>query len=399
MSYLINRTPPARLRCLYYLLQLAYGKFGLSEFYMGNLLFDEKTENIHKYCKLLKNNKQLHIKYCPYLQNPLSSAGCYLTRGLIDDSTKSKEISNSVNSLDALGLIDRVGRKLKVTELGEKFAKTNFESDNWVEIVREAVCNYGLSVGLLFQIKNCGDVFNVNSLNVGYSSANESVLVGEEQVEISSGSQNDSNTRTKSCLLAWFTTAGFIVPEPMKLEVNYSSSHIDTNNYITGSTTRNGNKYIKVNIPDIFTGNFVTNKPLDYQNLIKDVKALRENGQENSRQKTMEFSHIIRNRRYAILICLNYCFENNFLLNFKKFVNELKKFEKYFIINIDSFESVMTSEFGIANMAGIPFEVVGDNLLKPVIGINLDVLSYGAPTDLVDLINNKILENIYELPL
>ena len=84
MTYLINRTPPARLRCLHYLIQFACDKFGLNEFFMGDLLFDPKQKNIHDYCKLLIIDKNLNQKYCPFLQNPLSQAGCSLTKGIPD---------------------------------------------------------------------------------------------------------------------------------------------------------------------------------------------------------------------------------------------------------------------------------------------------------------------------
>ena len=399
MSYLINRTPPARLRCLYYLLKLAYSKFGTNEFTMGDLLFDSGNKNIHHYCKLLKNDKNLNIRYCPFLQNPLSLAGCYLTRGVLEDSTKKKEISNSMNSLDALGLIDRTERKFRVTEFGIKFANSEFKSNEWLEIAREAVCNYGLAVGMLFQISKCDDNFNAKKISVGYPTPREFVIANGEQILISSGSQNDSNTRTKSCILAWFSTVGFIVPESLKESVNFDRSHLDTDSYITNNSTRNEQKYVKINIPKIFSGNFSTKKPFDYKNLTKDIKALRENGQKSSRQKTMECAHIIRNRRYAILYTLNFCFENNYLLNFDKLIQEMKKYEEYFVINKSDFNSIMTVELEIAFAAGIPYELIGDNLLKPVTGLNVEILNYGAPEDLVNLIDKRIKNNVYELSL
>lgn len=399
MSFLINRTPPARLRCLHSLIKFAYAKFGLNEFRMGGLLYDKNEDNIHNYCKILNKDENLNIKYCPFLQNPLSMAGCYLTRGVSDDSTKKKEISNSVNSLDALDLIDRKGRILKITKLGEDFAKADFNSKEWLQIAKKAVCNYGLAVGLLYQIEQSEEIINTKNLVVGYPNSNEYISTENEMIELSSGSQKDSNTRTRSCLLAWFTTVGFIIPASLRNKINLEQSQIDTEEYIISNATRNESSYYKGKLPKIFNNKFITKKPLDYKNLTKDNTALRENGQENSRRKTMEYAHIIRNRRFAILYCLNYCFENNYLLNFKKLIKELEKYKNLFLIEKKNFSSVMQTELAISTMSGIPVKIINEDLLKPTTGLNLEILTVGAPEDLVDLLKTKILKEIYEVSL
>lgn len=399
MAYLINRTPPARLRCIHSLLKFAFNKFWFSDFFMWDLLYNSETDNIHNYCSLIKNDKELNISYCPFLQNPLSSAGCYLTRSIIDDTTKRKEISNSVNSLDALWLINRSWRKLKVTDFGKLFTETDFQDDNWLELARKAICNYWPAIGLLYQIYKKDNLFNLNELHIWYPETDEFISIEWEKIQISSWSKWDSNTRTKSCIIAWFTTVWFIVPNSMKDNVEYKNSQNDTNSYMINQSIRNDNKYIKVRLPNIFSGNFVTKNPLDYDNLTKDNKALRENWQELSRQLTMKNAHIIRNRRFVLLYLLNYCFDKKGLLDFNKLLYELKKHKDFFIINEESFEKVMLNELWIAELSWIPFEIIDSNFLKPITGLNTVTLSKWAPQELIYLIDKSIKENVCKMSI
>jgi hypothetical protein len=69
------------------------------------------------------------------------------------------------------------------------------------------------------------------------------------------------------------------------------------------------------------------------------------------------------------------------------------------VITKSDFNSIMTVELEIAFAAGIPYELIGDNLLKPVTGLNVEILNYGAPEDLVNLIDKRIKNNVYELSL
>jgi len=137
-------------------------------------MFDTKNKNIHQYCDLLVKDESLNLKYCPYLENPLSDAGCNLTNGVLSDSTKRKEISNTVNSLDALGLLKRIDRNLQITELGLLFAKTKYKSAKMHDIIKKAVLNYSLCVGVLHQIKELDkQEFATSEIYVGYPSTNE----------------------------------------------------------------------------------------------------------------------------------------------------------------------------------------------------------------------------------
>lgn len=398
MAYLINRTPPARLRCLHSLLKLAFAKFGFESFYMWDLLFNKLEHNIHNHCNLLKYDKNLGIKYCPFFLNPLSNAGCYLTRWVEDDTTKRKEISNSVNSLDALWFINRTWRKLFITDLWMRFSCVEFESCEWLEIAKEAVCNYWLAVSLLYQISALDNSFQLSDLKMHwYPNTNEFISKKDENIEISSGSKTDSNTRTKSCLIAWFTTVGYIIPNSIKDNVKLENSHIDTNDYIINTSIRNESKYSIWCIPKIFWQRFIVKKPLDYKNLTKDSKALRENWQALSRQQTMEYTDIIRNRRFAIVYILHKSFIKDCLLNFENLIKELSKFPKFFIINIDEFYSVMHIELWIAQMCWITFEVIDWKYLKPLTWVDLEVLTQDAPLDVLNILDNWINKNVYEM--
>ena len=117
MAKLLNRKYGSRLECLYYILTSCYKKFNTTKtFELKDLKYDEKDkENVHHYCKQLKNI--LEIQYCPYLINPLNLSKCYATQSVDSDSTKSKAVSDIGGSLEALGFIIRVDRrKYKVSK-------------------------------------------------------------------------------------------------------------------------------------------------------------------------------------------------------------------------------------------------------------------------------------------
>ena len=128
----------------------------------------------------------------------------------------------------------------------------DFETKEWLEIVKTAICNYGLAVGLLWQIKQQGSVvIDQSGLIVGYPNAEEKIKLKGQTIEISGGSETDSNTRTKSCLMAWFATAGFVIPNSILNVQNPEKIHLETNEYIIGKETRN-KAYKKFSLPDIF---------------------------------------------------------------------------------------------------------------------------------------------------
>lgn len=391
MAFLINRTPPARLSCLQYLLQLIDAKFGRRTFFMSDIMFDRNSINIHNLCKLLTEDKAFNIKYCPFLKNPLSEAGCYLTRAINNDTTKRKEISNTVNALGALGFLRRRGRELQITDLGLEFTRIDFKTQRWLQIIRKAICCYGPMVGLLYQIYKKDVEFSVSNLIVGYPNAEEAVRIEGKTIEISSGSQRDSNTRTKSCLLAWATTAGFIAPRSLAGRIAFDKAHIDTNNYILYST-RNNRIYRKGISPDIFDRNFITEIPLDYDNLTKNVRALREHGQKVLRQETMRYNDVIKNRRLAILYSLNKAFQEKKLINLNSLKEKLLLKPEWFVVSREDFNKVINVEIKIAFVAGIPFEVESGKYLKPVTGLKESVLIVNAPSQVISYLSSLVKE-------
>lgn len=391
MAFLINRTPPARLVCLQYLLQLVDAKLGRRTFFMSDITFDRNSMNIHNFCKLLIENKAFDIEYCPFLMNPLSEAGCYLTQAINNDTTKRKEISNTVNALCALGFLRRRGRELQITDVGLEFAGIDFKTQRWLQIIRKAICCYGPMVGLLCQIHKEGVEFSVSNLIVGYPNTEEAVRIEGKTIEISSGSQRDSNTRTKSCLLAWATTAGFIAPGSLVGKIAFDKAHIDTNNYILYSTRKN-RIYRKGVFPDIFDRNFITEIPLGYDNLTKNVGALREHGQKVLRQETMRYNDIIKNRRLAILYSLNKAFQEKKLVNLNRLKVKLFLKPEWFVVSRKDFNKVMNVEIKIAFVAGIPFKVESGKYLKPLTGLKESVLIVDAPSQIISYLSSLLKE-------
>lgn len=392
MSFLINRAPAARFKCLHNIMQLAVNKFSLSDsFNLTDLMYDAQKINIYNFCDLLINDTSLNLKYCPYLKNPLSDAGCNLTNGVYYDSTKRKEVSNTANSLDALGFLKREDRDLRITELGLKFAKTKYESRDMHKIIKKAVLNYGLCIGVLYQIKELNKTeFTKNEVYVGYPFTNEKILVNNQNITVSSGSQPDANTRTKSCILAWLTTAGFIIPKQYysdKIKPEYT--HIDTMKYNL-SKIRNLQNHIVFDFPNyIFQKRekFIVNNPFDYDNFTKNTGALRENGQKASREITMRYEQHIKNRRLAIVYLLNKAYLNSKKIDYKKLIIFLKSKPDYFVISERDFKRVMSVELQFANNCGIPYKILQGMVIEPITGINSIALCKNAPTQVIEYLN------------
>ena len=391
MSYLINRSPTARLKCLHNIMKLAIGKYTLTDtFNLSDLKYNADEINIHQFCDLLVKDSSLNIKYCPYLENPLSEAGCNLTNGILLDSTKQKEISNTVNSLDALGLLKRTERSIKITDLGLKFAQTKYESAEMHDIIKKAVLNYGLCVGVLHQIKELDkQVFSTNEIYVGYPVTNETYQQNNQNVIISSGSQPDANTRTRSSILAWLTAAGFIIPNQYYSEkLNPKTLHIETLKYNL-SKSRNLHLYNVLNLPDdIFSNNFVVSNPFDYDNFTKLTGALRENGQKASREITMQFESTIKNRRLAIVYLLNKAYLHKNKIDFKQLKTFLINKPEFFVINKGDFERVLQVELQFANNCGIPFIIHPNLIIEPVVSLNQTTICKNAPENVIEYLNN-----------
>ena len=129
----------------------------------------------------------------------------------------------------------------------------------------------------------------------------------------------------------------------------------------------------------IINKRFIVDNPLDYDNFTKNTGALRENGQKVSREATMKFESIIKNRRLAIVFLLNKCYRKKKLINFDDLVSFLLMDKEYFIINKNEFSDVMSKELFFAYMCGIPFTINSNKNLMPMVGINEKIICKNAP--------------------
>ena len=394
MAYLLNRNPAARIECLHALVEFIYNKFGENtDFTLTSVKFNRDERNIHEFCSRLIDSS-LGTKYCPYKQNPLDEAGCSLTNGVDEDSTKSKEVSNTINALHALGFVNRNDRKIRITPFGIRFAKAKYGSEEMQEIIKEAVLHYGPAVGVLKQIINVADGegnFNSADIRVGYPNTKETVVYKNHNVVLSSGSQKDSNTRTRSCILAWLTTAGFIRPQDLNDVPKGEYAHMYYRDFINQSH-RGDRLYKLVEAPD-FNG-FEIQKPLDYSNLTKLTAALRENNQSIVREATMLYEPKINNRRFALLFILNEAYKNGKSVLFDNILAFFRKHSELFVITDDDLEYVIQNELEIATMAGILYDIVSmDNqmYIKPLTGVNIEELANGVPNELIDTLKRSIV--------
>lgn len=385
MAFLINRTAAARIECLHALAKLIVAKFGTygTLFNLKDVKFDRYSTNIYSFCSLLREDA-IAGKYCRFKENPLDDAGCSITNGILSDSTKSKEVSNTINAMHALGFVERVGRKVKITTFGVQFSKTEYGSEEMQQIISKAVLNYGPIVGVLYQLKSRykeGDKFNANEIEIGYPTTSEIVEYNGSTVELSTGSTTDSKTRSRSCALAWLTTAGYIRPASIKPSES-RFAHIAYRDYINREH-RMEQIYEIVCFPDVEN----TERPLSYDNLTKLNSALRENGQGLVREATILFEEKIKNRRFAILYLLNLAYQNETEISINDIIDVLRSEPKKYIVSQDNLEETISNEIEIAFMAGIPYVIHYQSsicYLRPLKGLNIKELSIGAPQEVIN---------------
>lgn len=385
MAFLINRTAAARIECLHALAQLIVAKFGSygEPFNLKDVKFDRNGENIHSFCTLLRED-DIAGHYCRFKENPLDDAGCSITNGVLSDSTKSKEVSNTINAMHALGFVEREGRKIRITSFGLKFSRTKYDSEEMHQIIKKAVQNYGPIVGVLSWLQrnyNVGDKFNTNDIKVGYPEPEEYVNHNGERVLLSAGSTQDTNTRTRSCLLAWLTTAGFVKPAYIKPS-NSPYPQIAYRDYIN-KEHRMEQIYEIIEFPSVET----TEHPLNYDNLTKMNFCLRENGMMSVREATRYYEDKIKNRRFAILYFLNMAYENNTTIAVDDIIEIMRTYPNLFVVSDYDLEDTINTEIEIAFMAGIPYVlriVDGRNRLQPTKGLNIKELQVGAPNILIN---------------
>mgnify|MGYP002858634826 FL=1 len=388
MAFLINRTAAARIECLHALAQLIVAKFGSygRPFNLKDVKFDRGSENIHSYCTLLKED-DIAGHYCRFKENPLDDAGCSITNGVLSDSTKSKEVSNTINAMHALGFVERVGRKVRITSSGYKFSITKYNTVEMHQIIKRAVQNYGPVVGVLSWLERnykVGEKFNTSDIRVGYPEPEEYVDHNGERVLLSAGSTQDTNTRTKSCIVAWLTTAGFIRPANVRPS-DSPYPQIAYRDYIN-KEHRMEQIYEILEFPSVDT----TEHPLNYDNLTKMNFCLRENGMMSVREATRYYEEIIKNRRFAILYLLNMAYENETTIAVDEIIEIMRAHPNLFVVSDYDLEETINTEIEIAFMAGIPYIlriIHGQSRLQPMKGLNIKELEVGAPQYLINTLN------------
>ena len=398
MAFLINRVPASRFECLHSLVRMLYHNFGTTRtFSISDVKYEPDEYNVKSCCSLLvKFGGQ--FSYCPYLDNPLDPKGCNLTNGRASDadSTKSKEVSNTVNALHALGFIKRNGRVLQVTALGKSFAKTDYGTEEMQDIIHSAVLNYGPVVGVLAQIMQiCQKVnqrFYTKDIYVGYPNTEEYVRHGGKMIKLSSGSTADSNTRTKSCIITWLTTAGYIRPVSWPALKQGEFAHFSYRERLN-SGHRGESQYVLVESVDFSLLHHTTLCPLDYANMTKLTAALRENDIADIRAVTMANESKIQNRRFAICYYLNYAFEHKTSLDLRDLKKLFVKYPDYFVVSDSDIDEVIESELDIANMTGIPFRVEersGQICIIPLTGLNVAEMSSAASSSAKAQVNKLL---------
>ena len=390
---LINRNPSGRIICLHALTRTLYQKFHNKNFTIKDLKYNSSaTINITDCCDLLIESRSIEQKVCPYLKNPLSNAKCYLTQSVEHDTQKSKSASDTMNALDGLGFVTRDNNSAHLTQSGIKFATCDFVSEKWLDVARSAVLRYGPFIGLLHEIKKTTNKSQIRvsrrSIDLGYPKTNESIMHEGEKIQLSTGSQADTNTRTRAVLFSWAVSTGFAIPDGHKVPTTSKLWHVSTKDFVEEPKWL-GDMYTFFIPADLFNGKYRVERPLNFNWMTKSTRSLREKGQDEIRQNSLKFERIIKNRRFAITYVLANKAETNKTLNLRSFIKSLERYPRLFVINNNHFQKVIETELKIAVVCGIPYEYKNGNL-KPLTKLNLEVLCKGADPELLEVLDKII---------
>lgn len=394
MSYLINRNPSGRLICIDALVKYLFDRFGKNEFQIKDVKFDARaSKNIHQHCSLLATYSGLRgMRACPFLENKLSPAKCYLTQSIQHDTQKSKSASDAANAIDGLGLAARSGSNIRLTSDGIRLTQLEFASTEWLQFMRQKVLCYGPFVGMLQQAQEqtSGGTVLKRNVNIGYPDPAETTRVGGKVVTISAGSTTDTITRTRAVLFAWAVTTGYLIPKILSPIADLSKTHTETLSYIKQKTL--GSQDYELRLPNgLFNGTLFVDRPLSYHTMTKSTKALRERGQKVSRTVTMQLEGKIKNRRFAVVHALGVASQTRKKLDFQELVKKLQSYPTLFVLDKAQFTRTMIIETRIASIAGIPFKRQKRALL-PLTRINLDVAKIGAPENVLSCLE-KIIQS------
>ena len=389
MSYLINRNPSGRIICLHSLLTYLYSKFKTEPFTLSDLKYDSQSKfNIHQNCPLLVKLPSISFKVCPYLENPLSNAKCYLTQSIQEDKQKSKSVSDAFNALEGMGFVKRVDKGGVITKSGIAFISEKFSSPNTLKRLQEGLLSYGPFVGLIHELSEKSKIVNRSEIKLGYPVTNEKVDVKGNKITLSTGSQQDTITRTRSVLFIWASTAGFLLPDGIKQPSNDELWHVSMMPYIESKKWTISKFHITIP-KDLFSKKLFVRNPLSYNAMTKSTKALRERNQEEERTITLKYEPIITNRRFALIYGLAKKSEGNQRLNIRDYLAELKKYSDLFVVNSSDFERVMEIELDICGVCGIPYN--RDKFeLTPLTLLDIKELSVGAPGSLIKILDQII---------
>ncbi len=377
MAYLINRNVSGRLPCLHGICSYLVNQFGDQEFTIRDLKYDEsKKYNIHDFSPCAVKLNGTDYITCRYLDNPFSPAKCAIVQSVEYDPQKSKLASDIMNSLDGLNLVDRSGSTASLTKNGKRFASAKLGSGEWYEIVRESVMSYGPFVGMIYMAK-------INSINgyierrdldgLGYPTTEESITRNGDIILLSTGSQADTMTRTRSVLLVYAIVSGIFCSDSIKDPIEYAMS-----------TNWDINKF-KVDF-DLIPSKHYVSKPLSYKKLTKNTRSLRERGQSAVRNATVEAEYKMNNRRLVIVYILNEASEKSVSVKYNNLIKALLEHPDYFVIDQSQFKSVMLSDLPISFVAGIPYEVHEGNIITPLTTLNKEVLLEEVDQNLISIL-------------
>lgn len=392
MTAIINRTPTGRLISLLAEIKYLKARYHTKPFELKGLKYDSTVkENPLMYFDLAKKNVSIGF-YDPYLRNPLSPAKFHLTQSIQHDTQKSKSASECLNSLEALGWVERSNNLSKLTSIGIRVAMLDYDSEEFFNITRESVLGYGVFIGFLFKCLKESIVFNgeqiveKDRIEIGYKDTNEKISVDGKNISLSTGSQKDTIVRTRSTLFAWAVTTGFCIPINHPVPKKLSSWHKETLEEIAKKHW--GWSKLRMFIPkNIFNGNHYVDRPLSYRWMTKSTKALRERGQQAVRDISLKEEEKVKNRRFAIVYCLALASKEKATINFQKLIENLSNFPALFVINEVDFKRVMSIEKDVAVVSGIPFSEL-DNILTPLTQVDLSILKEGVPSEVLRVIDS-----------
>ena len=396
MPPLLNRVPTGRLICLHALLQHLSIRYSNNNFTLRGAQYDpESDKTIHDTCTLLVEKGASRTKVCPFLENPLSEAKCYLTQSILLDTQKQKSVGDAVNGLEALGLVDRIDGGFRINSLGSDMARVDYYSKEWLQCMRKRAVSYGLFLGFLYiatQLAENG-ISERSQLKPRLAFPETGDMSHDlfgNAIRISTGCEVDTMTRTTSLLMKWGATLGY-VSEPKELNPG-DMSHVKTLEAVKGE---NMARRFRIHFSQEDMKNIFVERPIHYPFLTPDAGARRDLP-ATERRVSMQMSPKVINRRYALIYALGLGAQRELLLNFVKLKEELKK-RSDFVVDVSNMDNAINLEMNTVIIAGMPWKKEsGSGLIEPLVKMNLSYLSTGAPKNIVDEVKGITDTGIYE---